>query len=128
MRGGILQCAAAADDQEAQIAGRDARAQALAGLDDDFRPDPGGIAHGDGEMARGHEACLSMSRWFSWSRCLQRSDAPKAPDFDITSTPAQRPLWRSERGRPGTMRPVTLRARAPSARQTAFSVSPPATI
>ena len=49
-----LQCGAAADDQQAQIALRDPVLQSDAGLDDDLRSDPGRIAHGDRKMARGH--------------------------------------------------------------------------
>ncbi|MGY4470487.1 hypothetical protein ACVWWK_006196 [Bradyrhizobium sp. LB9.1b] len=53
---------ATADDQQTQIARRDPVLQPDAGLDDDLRPDPGRIAHGDGKMARGHVGLSLLSK------------------------------------------------------------------
>ena len=57
------------------------------------------------------------SKWcVEASRRAAASRAPKAPDFETTRTPSQRPPRRTERGTPGTIWPCDvelLRARAP---------------
>src|SRR6185312_15217982 len=130
---GLIEGAPAADDQEFEITARQTIAKPDAGLDDDLRADAGRIAHRDRQMSVGHYFSYPSGpipdqiKPFCFSNFAHTSTAPKAPDFETTSTPDQSPPSITDLGMPGSSRPRGLSACAPTAIMLALTVSPPAT-